>query len=98
MQVNTTNLIHVLTVRQLTNVIFNQRPVPNAMLAQNRVVGVKGETYEVTGLADRRTIDELIAASNLNPVPFTDPKYGTFNVLLEVTEVDLVAGDDYPGV
>ncbi|MGD0175798.1 MAG: hypothetical protein ABSC50_03115 [Candidatus Bathyarchaeia archaeon] len=82
----------LLLVRRVGAALLGPRPIPNRGIEYDRVLATNGDTWELQGLADRVTLEQLFALHRAGTVWVTDPDRGNFHATIEV-EAAWVAED-----
>ena len=94
MQVQGLTLPQVGLIRRISSLLLGQQPIPGRGMQYTRQLATNGDTWEIDGLTDRVTLEQLFAIPHHGTVWVTDPDRGNFHATIEV--VAAWVADDAP--
>ena len=92
MQVQGFTLPQVQMIRRVASIQLGLEPIPGRSPQYTRQLATNGDTWELQGLTDRVSLEELFAIPQNGAIWVTDPDRGNFHATLEV-EAAWVADD-----
>ena len=96
MQVQGLTPPRLLLVRRVSSLLLGPQPIPGGGVEYDRVLATNGDTWELQGLSDRVTLEELFAIPLNGTIWVTDPDRGNFHATIEVEAA--WAADDSPQI
>ena len=87
MQIQGVTPPQLLLVRRMSSLLLGPQAIPGRGIEYDRVLAINGDTWELQGLADRVTLEQLAAIPNNGTVWVTDPDRGNFHATIEVEAV-----------
>lgn len=71
-------------IRRISAALLGPQPTPGRGIEYDRVLATNGDIWELQGLADRVTLEQLFAIHDNGTVWVTDPDRGNFHAIIEV--------------
>jgi hypothetical protein len=84
MQIQGLTLPQVLLVRRTASLMMGLQPTPGRGMQYTRQLAANGDTWEVQGLTDPVTLEQLFALEQAGAIWVTDPDRGNFHATIEV--------------
>ncbi len=84
MQAQAITLPKILLIRRIGSVALGPRPIPTRNFEYARQLSSNGDTWEINGLVDRATLEQLFALQVNGTVWVTDQDRGNFHATIEV--------------
>ncbi len=84
MEVQGIPLPKIQEIQRITNNRLGLQPTPLRGVRYTRQLSTDGDTWEIAGLIDHATLDELFGVATLGTVWITDPDRGNFHAIIEV--------------
>ena len=83
-QVQGLTLLQVELIRRTSSIMLGQESLPGRGFEYTWQLATNGDAWEVDGLTDRVTLEQLFALPNPGKVWVTDPDRGNFHATIEV--------------